>query len=107
MITVESGVKYKLEKTDGSTIDLNFCHKENGIFQHGITNEEVVKLLRDRFEQLLLKEDSTENHRCLIHIMQIQMHLRSRSDYKLKKHGSNGDRGNGIPVQDGVGKAGQ
>lgn len=105
MLAVLKGREYLLEtsntKNDSADLfQIKFCHKnEIGQFVHGVTSEEVLKMMVERYKYLVDKDGSTENIRALLHLQQAYQAITDRNYNRIKKKNRNDQPRNGIPVQ--------
>jgi hypothetical protein len=105
------GVEYLLDTSDktGNTpkVHLKFCSKnEYDQFEHGVTSEEVLRAMVDRYTCLVEKDDSIENIRTLMFLKQAYEEMTRRNYNKLKTRSRNDSSGNGPTVQGGNQTAG-
>lgn len=99
------GIEYLLDTSDkdpnAKPHHLKFCHKDSeGKFVHGLTTEEILKMLIHRYGKLVEKDASTDNIQTLLHLKRAHEAATNRNYNKLKRQRSAHDStGNGIPVQ--------
>lgn len=111
MQAVLKGREYLLEtsNTKHDETDLFkvlFCHKDTaGRFIHGVTSEEILKMMVDRYKYLVEKDGSTENIRALLHLQQAYQAITDRNYSRIKKKNRNDLSGNGLSVQAPVTKS--
>jgi hypothetical protein len=86
MTIVEPGIRYKVTDTEGTEIDLIFCHKKDGEFVNGITTEMLLEVLVDRqtFFTREKKRDTKENLSLLINLKQALQWARQLNFLKVK-----------------------
>lgn len=103
MRVLQVGVEYTLDtsdKPDPKEFHVKFCHKSgDGSFVNGITSEEVMKMMINRYQHLVHKDPSTENIQALLFLKRAYEAINSRNFTKIKNR--NGYQGNGVSVQDG------
>lgn len=72
MIVHKKGVHYSLVTTDNKEVELIFCHKDKDKkFINGITDEELVRVLVDRYEHHLYRDESHTNINVMTLLKQI------------------------------------
>lgn len=105
MVEAKKGKEYLLDtsqtKHDSSVLfRVVFCHKDDGgHFIHGVTSEEILKMMIARYVALVEKDSSTENVRALLHLRQAYQAISDRNFSKVKRKARNDSSGNDISVQ--------
>jgi hypothetical protein len=100
-----TGIEYLLDTSDRSAqakkTHVKFCHKDvEGRFVDGNMNEEIIKMMVDRYVYLVNKDSSTSNIRCLQFLRQALDCCTQRNTDKMKRK-NHGGTGNGLPLQTG------
>lgn len=99
MEIVKKGIHYIANGTNGHSLEVVFCHKdETGKFVNGLTNEEMIDIMINRFVHLVEKASSEENIQCLLLTRQIKAGLQTRNKNKLKRKEDENTRSS-LPVQ--------
>lgn len=99
MIVKEPGQVYTLQTAEGmDAFDISFCRKVGGIFVDGITNEELVNILEDRYKFLAHKTPTLENMKTLTFIQQAKEQINLRNFNKIKQQKRSVHTGNGIQL---------
>lgn len=101
MDTIKEGVHYALTTTDGKKVQIIFCHRDDSSqFIDGITSEDLIKVLVDRYRVFSNKVDTPENINTFLHMRQALHFAQLRKKKKLERKASeNGHSGNHISVQ--------
>lgn len=83
-MTVEKeGIKYIVNSSDGNPVALSFCHRdEQGTFQHGLTHEQLVEVLTDRFKMLVRRSPTPSNMEVLTLLTKVGSSMKRRSKSK-------------------------
>jgi hypothetical protein len=85
---IKPGIEYLLDTSDKpakGVLHVVFCHKDNGVFKHGITSEVILKMLIDRQKHLFDKDPSTDNSRALLFLTQALQSINNRNYLKMKR----------------------
>ena len=90
------GVEYGIQTTDNKEIIVQFCHKVDGVFKDGLTDEEILDMLIARYYNHMNREESGDNVSVYTHLRQAKMHMIKRKKGKIKKSTDGIDKGNGI-----------
>lgn len=91
MVVVEKGVKYRLEivpkgEANDSYIEVEFIRRVGDNMFPGITNEEIIKMMRDRFRHLCGNaRGNSENFKILSHLDEIESLLYKIRDRNVKR----------------------
>lgn len=100
MRVIEEGQRYEAHTANGVPVfDVIFCKMENGEFQDGITNEELVEILIHRMTSLVKKKPSQENINSLTHLRQVKQWMNVRNFKKIENRKGNDSRGTNLHVQ--------
>jgi len=101
MQILRPGIEYLLDTSHKPTPEgfhVTFCHKDvEGRFVNGITSEEVMKMMVNRYQHLVNKDPSTENIQALLFMKRAYEAITSRNYNKIKNR--NEHSGNGVSVQ--------
>lgn len=95
MICHRKGQIYSLVTTDNKEIPLQFCHRNSEKkFVDGVTDEELVDVLMDRYDHHLFRDDSEQNMKVITFLREIKRLLIQRTKLKsqvVKTHVVDGD----------------
>ena len=86
MEVIKPGVHYTVTTTDGKQINLVFCHRdENKTFIDGVTSEDILGVLLDRYRHFSGTVDSPENINTFLHLRQALHFLQLRKKKKMER----------------------
>lgn len=90
------GIEYGISTTDEQEVTVQFCHKVNGEFKHGVTDEEILDMLIARYYNHMNREESKENVTIYTYLRQAKMQMLNRKRAKSKKAIDGNDKGHGL-----------
>lgn len=84
MTEIKPGILYSIRTTDEKEVMLNFCHKDDGKFIHGVTDEELIEVLISRYQRHTVREESRENYQIISLLNTIRYAMKNRRTRKSK-----------------------
>lgn len=100
MIIKEPGQIYTLQTASGmDVIDIHFCRRTDNVFVDGITNEELINIIEDRFKNLVKGSPTSENMKTLGGLQEAKHWINIRNRNKLKRQRSHDHTGDAIQLR--------